>query len=276
MAFGRKHFRRFITGKQAFQGFFTGLRELSLRGLNIGCGDNVSNSGEKNVLSLLAGHMPPDAHPVIFDVGANTGLYTQEALSVFGSRAAVYCFEPLKKAYTTLAEAMKPHPNVRVFNIGFGATAGTVPIYANEAGSPLGSCYPRKISHLGVTMTHTEEISVDTLDDFCRTQKIGHIDLLKADVEGGELAVLEGGRKLIESGAIDHIQFEFGPCDIDSRTFFKDFYLLLEEHYRLYRVLTDGFALIDRYSETLETFLTTNYLAIARSIPLKEAHEKDM
>jgi hypothetical protein len=30
---------------------------------------------------------------VVSDVGAHTGLYTEQVLSVFGDRAEVYCFE---------------------------------------------------------------------------------------------------------------------------------------------------------------------------------------
>ena len=52
------------------------------------------------------------------------------------------------------------------------------------------------------------------------------IDIMKLDVEGHELDVLEGSRKTINS--IKLIQFEFGGCNIDSKTFFQDFYYFLK------------------------------------------------
>jgi len=263
MSLGRKHFQRFMTGKKRFQGFFRALHALALRGMNIGGGDNVGNSGEKNVIAFLAAHMPKGERPVIFDVGANIGIYAREVGIVFGNSADLYCFEPLKKAYAFLVDNMAGHPNIRPFNFGFGEREGTAVIHANEGSSPLASCFDREIKHLGIEMTHKEEIAVRRLDSFCKENSISRIDLLKVDVEGGELAVLKGAGSLIDTRAIRIIQFEFGPCHIDSRTFFKDFYALLSPGYRLYRVLRDGFEPIDRYTEELETFLTTNFVAIA-------------
>ena len=50
------------------------------------------------------------------------------------------------------------------------------------------------------------------------------IDLLKLDVEGNELLALKGLSDSIEY--IKIIQFEFGGSNIDSRTYFQDFYYL--------------------------------------------------
>lgn len=264
MSFGKKHFQRFMTGKKRFQGLFRKLHELSLRGMNVGGGDNVGNSGEKNVIAYLARCMPAGARPVIFDVGANIGIYAREVGVVFGDTADLYCFEPLKKAYAFLVDNMAGRPNTKTFNFGFGEKEGTALIHANEGASPLASCFDRKIAHIGIEMIHKEEIAVRRIDSFCREMGIGSIDLLKVDVEGGELAVLKGAGALIDAQAVRVIQFEFGPCHIDSRTFFKDFFTLLDPGYRIYRVLRDGFEPVDQYAESDEIFLTTNYMAIAR------------
>jgi hypothetical protein len=101
-----------------------------------------------------------------------------------------------------------------------------------------------------------------TLDEYCRENNVATVDLLKLDVEGHELAVLNGGRELLDRGAIDFIQFEFGGCNIDSRTYFRDFHSLLAPRFHLYRILARGLWPIDRYDESLEAFGTTNYLAI--------------
>ena len=115
-------------------------------------------------------------------------------------------------------------------------------------------------------MRPSETISLDTLDNYCRNNQIGHIDLLKLDVEGHELAVLRGAKKILEDAGIDLLQFEFGGCNIDSRTYFRDFYTLLSPKFRICRVLTNGLWPIEAYSESLETFTTTNYLAVRDSV----------
>jgi hypothetical protein len=115
-------------------------------------------------------------------------------------------------------------------------------------------------------MRHTEEITLKKLDDFCDDKGIEYISLLKLDVEGHEFRVLKGAENLVSSSSIDLIQFEFGGCNIDSRTYFQDFFYLLNPCYKIYRILKDGIIAIEDYKETCEVFTTTNYLAISRKV----------
>lgn len=89
---------------------------------------------------------------------------------------------------------------------------------------------------------------------------------MKLDVEGHELAVLKGGKQMLDDGKIHVIQFEFGGCNIDSRTYFQDFFYLLSPGFRIYRIVKDGLFPIEEYSEDLEVFKTTNYLCISKKI----------
>jgi hypothetical protein len=81
------------------------------------------------------------------------------------------------------------------------------------------------------------------------------------DIEGHELNALKGAKEMINKNAIDFIQFEFGGCNIDSRTYFQDFFYLLKNKFKIYRILTDGLFEIVEYKETHEVFITVNYLA---------------
>jgi hypothetical protein len=114
---------------------------------------------------------------------------------------------------------------------------------------------------LHVEVNDTERIVVRTLDSFCAAQGINRIDFLKLDVEGHEVAILRGAKDLLELGAISMIQFEFGPANIYSRTYFYDFWSMLSDKYYLFRIIPGGLAPITYYGEHLEIFLTTNYFA---------------
>ena len=114
-------------------------------------------------------------------------------------------------------------------------------------------------------MNRREEVNLLTVEEFCRQKNIDGVDFLKLDVEGHELAVLAGAGNMLLTGKIKYIQFEFGGCNIDSRTFFRDFYNLLNPRYQIYRVLTDGLKPISAYRETDEIFVTTNYFAAIRN-----------
>lgn len=75
---------------------------------------------------------------------------------------------------------------------------------------------------------------------------------------------MNGAKQMINDKRIDAIQFEFGGCNIDSRTFFQDFFYLLKDNYKIYRVLKDGLLEMPIYKETYEIFITINYLAIKK------------
>ena len=117
---------------------------------------------------------------------------------------------------------------------------------------------------LDVRTFRSEQVQVQTIDDFCEAKRIDRIDFLKLDVDGHELSALRGAQRMLTAGLISMIQFEFGPANIYSRTYFYDFWSLLSNMYDIYRIIPKGIAPISHYGEHLETFLTTNYLALRR------------
>ncbi|HWZ03610.1 MAG TPA: FkbM family methyltransferase, partial [Mucilaginibacter sp.] len=84
---------------------------------------------------------------------------------------------------------------------------------------------------------------------------------LKLDIEGNELNALKGAEKMLKSKSVKSIQFEFGTCNIDSRTYFRDFWFLLNQDYNIFRVVKDGLYPITAYTEYDEVFATINYYA---------------
>jgi len=83
------------------------------------------------------------------------------------------------------------------------------------------------------------------------------------DIEGHELFALEGLGCAIRH--IKAIQIEFGGANIDTRTFFQDFwYFFVQHNYDLFRITPFGVQKINKYKEQDEFFLTTNFIAIRR------------
>lgn len=251
----------YFIARRSLQPAYNLLLRVALSGLNVGIDGGTSRSGERAALKALLGDSTHTA--VVLDVGANIGNYTADVLAT-GASATVHCFEPSATAYTQLAMRFADLPNVVTHNIGLGDVEQALPLYADAAGSPIGSVFPRRLEYLGLTLRPIETATVRRLDRVFTELQLEQIDLLKLDVEGLELAVLRGAGDLLTSGAVRNIQFEFGGCNIDSRTFFRDFWELLNPRYRMYRIVNDGLTPIDRYDERLELFLTTNYVAIWR------------
>jgi FkbM family methyltransferase len=244
--------------------FFEKLYALSLRQMNFGRASNYKANGELHSLKQLAERW--NGKPVtLFDVGANVGEFTLEILDAFRNQTfQLYAFEPSSRAGSQLKERVPKSDNVHVIQMAMGDQEGKADLYFPEEGSALASLLRRDLVHMDVSFGKKEQVTVTTLDGFCRARGIDYIHLLKMDVEGNELNVLKGASGLLSRDAIEVIQFEFGGTNIDSRTYLKDFFKLLGPKFRLYRILPAGLRELPTYIEKYEIFQAANYLAIRR------------
>ena len=230
--------------------------------MNISTGGDISSDGELNVLRYIKNKCLSNEDTLIFDVGANIGNYSQEIVKEFqGINFQLHSFEPSKEAFLELKKRLGNLSNVKLYNIGFGEKNEAKTLYLNKKKSGLASIYNRQLLHFGIKMNSKELIKIQKIDDFCKRNRIRKIDFLKLDTEGHEFNILNGAKNMIENNSIRFIQFEFGGCNIDSRTYFQDFFYLLTEKYYIYRILKNELFRIDSYKEIYELFLTTNFLA---------------
>ena len=253
-----------LRGQQKHQVLFQVLHQLSLTGMNVGTGKNTDSSGEEEALKYVRQKFQDQQKILLFDVGANVGKYSLLLRKIFGEKGSICAFEPSLKTFQQLQSNLANNNNIALYQFGLGNENSTTLLYSDGEASGLASVYKRKLDHFNVNMNSKEEVEIKTLDVFCQEQDISHIHFLKLDVEGHELKVLEGANAMLKAGKIDFIQFEFGGTNIDSRTFFQDFYYLLKDQYKLYRIVKDGLFLIETYTEAHEFFITTNYLAEKR------------
>lgn len=87
--------------------------------------------------------------------------------------------------------------------------------------------------------------------------------VLKLDIEGHELSALLGATETLRQ--IEIVQFEFGGGNIDSHTYFQDFwYFFTDLEFDLHRLTPTGLNRVAEYSEMLEVFRPTNYFAVRK------------
>ena len=252
-----------LFGKKRYYKFFLILKNIGLQGLNYR-NSIIENNGELFLLNKLAKfHQPLPDTVVLFDVGANVGNYSLLLADTFKRDSKIYAFEPTETAYTKLKQLATSKPRIQTFKIGVGKENETLTIYTNQTFSELSGVYNRSKLFEGM-LSKPENCTFRTLDSFCAENHIKHIHFLKVDVEGHELYVLQGAQTLLKNINIDFIQFEFGAGNQYSKTYFIDFYSLLEKNYTIYRILQDGFEEITTYSPDYELLLLTNYLAVSK------------
>ena len=216
------------------------LFNLSIRGLGILNYETTYLSGED---AWLKRRLSQIEKPVVFDVGANVGNYIESVYSA-NSASIAYAFEPHPRNFKRLEEkisTISSKDKISIINSAVGDTPDQLELYdrSESDGSAHASLYREVIEDIHHAKSINHIVQVVTLDQFCDEQDIDHIDLLKIDTEGNELACLRGAKDLLSRRAIRTIQFEFNEMNIISRATFKDFWDLLEG-YRFFRLLPGG------------------------------------
>lgn len=146
----------------------------------------------------------------------------------------VFAFEPSISAGSIFLEEHKLQSNVHFEAFGFYKEITSKILYSDSPGSPIASLTTRNLQHFGIEFRCEEKVKLDTIDNYCQVNRIIP-DLLKIDVEGHEMDVLMGAMGTIKKISI--VQFEFGGCNIDTRTFFQNFwYFFKQNDFRVYRV----------------------------------------
>ena len=240
------------------------LYRVTLEQMNYGGGGDFDKSGELGVLKYVRTRFKDQRPITIFDAGANIGDYAKEVAQFFGDDALIHSFEPSAKAFEQLKANTSDIKNIRVSNFGLSDSEKEQLLYSDYEGSVWGSLYKRNLEEYRMSLETTETIRLSTVDSYCKVNNIERIHFLKIDVEGSEFDVLKGAQYMLDNKKIDIIQFEFSSANVDSRTFFRDFYYLLKDNYNIFRILKDGLHDLEDYQQNYEVFLTTNYLAVRK------------
>lgn len=197
---------------------------------------------------------------IVFDVGANVGNWTALALSL-NPDLQIHCFEPSAATFQRLQARAFGSGKISRNPFGLSASPGEMTLYLFGEASGTNSLYRRE--GLSIEQTHTEQIQLDTLDAYCQRESVTRIDLLKLDVEGHELRVLQGAEHMLSEGRILRIQFEYGGSYIDARILLKDVFELLSSYrYRLYKIYPRALRAVAHYEQRLENFQYQNWVAI--------------
>lgn len=200
-------------------------------------------------------------NPTIIDGGANKGDWTAAA-QAFWPSGAYFLFEPSPQNQDILR---KRFSGVEIIGDALSDRSGRAELYANFEGSTLASLHKRSLEHHNIAHEKVADINTTTIDEFCKSRHLEKIDILKLDIEGHELQALRGALFILPKTKL--IQFEMGGCNIDSRTFFRDFWQLLSPlGFSIYRITPFGPKKINTYTEQQESFLTNNYIANNQTI----------
>ena len=148
-------------------------------------------------LSLMQGR------PVrtILDVGAHLGETALKYRRMF-PQATIHSFEPVTKSYEQLAKAAAIDKNIVANRLIVSDRVGRASIHVSRY--PFNSSVLRAASDAAATVgaelfdeVETYEVDSTTVDRYCVSHGIAEVDILKVDVQGGEIKVVRGAAGLL-------------------------------------------------------------------------------
>jgi FkbM family methyltransferase len=210
-------------------------------------------NGERYVQAVIASHFKS---PVVFDVGANIGDWTASFLrQAHAGAAMIHAFEPCRGTFELL-ERRFPDRNGLFLNhaacsdrVGLASLA--VDAVASGSNALANDDFDSK-----------EEVSLTSIDAYCRDRSIQHINLLKVDAEGHDSIVLLGALAMLQAREIDFIQFEYNQRWINERKLLRDAFKYLQPlGYRIGKLTGDAVQFYPNWHSELETYRESNYVA---------------
>jgi len=174
--------------------------------------------------------------PIIFDVGANIGEWSALFHQLY-PQAQIFLFEPQQACQRIINERNIPG-SILIPNAVSSTSGQTIKLFAYGDTAGIASLHQRRDSYYKDRSFTSIDVDTITIDDVVREHKLACVDFMKMDVEGHELDVLKGAITSLEGRIIKAFSFEFGSGNINSRTFFHDFWdLLTPLGYKICRIL---------------------------------------
>jgi len=126
---------------------------------------------------------------VVFDIGANVGYYTLLAAVLVGPRGKVVAFEPVPDNLRYLKEHLRLNHIANVSVIEGAVSDHSGEMFFAEGGN---------LSEGHIAAEGKLQVKVFSLDDLTSDDILPLPAYMKIDVEGAEVSVLTGARKLVE------------------------------------------------------------------------------
>ena len=167
--------------------------------------DHMRNAGcwEPEVGRALLGAMPDGPGAVFVDIGANIGYFSLLLANAF-PKATIHAFEPNPVTYRVLRlNAWRLADRIRTWPLALSDSRGIVAL--TTSAHNLGDTKSVHVTNNMVANSIAPSISLDDLVEVARA------DLVKIDVQGSELSVLSGMKRLIAASPHIRIVMEFAP-----------------------------------------------------------------
>ena len=198
----------------------------------------------------------------VFDIGANLGQFTFHLGYMVGRNGSVHAFEPLPSTFRTLTKnaLQNPIPG-RLFlnNCALSDKPGTVTMFVPKGDITQAALAVHYVASWSPAKDKQEPevhegITASTLDEYIAQHGIANVSFIKCDVEGAELLVFRGAKRLLSQPwppilfveIYDPWMRDFG---YQSRDLFD--YLAKTGRYSFFHISENGLSPVDAWQESI-------------------------
>jgi FkbM family methyltransferase len=197
----------------------------------------TSSSGEDTVMKKFV-----QKGDVVFDIGAHMGFYTLLLSNLVGTDGVVNAFEPNPELLPCLERTLQARGNVVLRKVALSDTTDTVELFIPEDAS-MASLSNWTDGIAGAV--HTTKCKLMRMDDLVEFENVARPQFIKCDVEGAELRVFEGGKRVLDKADAPVILFEANSLAAASFGYnieecFKFLESLTEPNYQFFEVTQEG------------------------------------
>lgn len=159
----------------------------------------------------------------IIDAGAQHGQTSHQYLEVF-PHCRVIALEPESANHAMAAATLAPFgERVELIRAGLSNADGAadLQVTSHSGAHSLLEVGDMRYYDEPVTLLPSERIQTVTIDSLCRSRSIDLLDILKMDIQGGELMALQGAHQMLSRGAVRAVVLEvlFQPLYRNQPTF---------------------------------------------------------
>lgn len=194
---------------------------------------------------------------IFLDIGANIGWYSVVAAMGIWNAGRVYAFEPDPDNFAVLAKNMESLRHftghaISAQHCAIGENSGKGKLFLALENMGDHRIYPEAQGRVGI------DINIKSLDDIFYHQSAWPT-IVKIDVQGAEIAVINGAKLLFANGWRPVILFEFWPYGL--RNAGKNAYdlwtIFTKSGYRMFEILPDSSTLRELTDACIQERLET-------------------
>jgi FkbM family methyltransferase len=189
------------------------------------------------------------------DAGANKGDWTAEVLKCTSQRASVICIEPDPRNVNYVRDRFRRHSQIQIVEAAISDKTGLATFSIGEGDHSGVGCLTQSAEEASI------QVAVVTLESICKERGVTYFDLVKADIEGEEMAMLKGAEGLFRTRSIGTIQIEYNCTWLRTNRRMKEVFEFAHDYgYAVLAATPLGFAEYPAYGEGLEDYRMRNLI----------------